>query len=88
MNLTQEEKQIIDYVEKQNPKSIDNLENEISKYTNFAKNHIKKENIQLQIPTTDLYLLKRKALENGIDYQNIIQLLIHKYINSNLKLEI
>jgi len=88
MGLTQEEKEIIDYVETKNPKSINNVTNEIAKYTNLAKNYIKKENIQIEIPKTDLYLLKRKALEEGIDYKNIIQLLVHKYIYSNLKIEI
>jgi len=86
MNLNQEEKQIIDYIENQNPQSISNLKEEIDKYTNLAKNYVKKENIQIQIPINDLYLLKQKALKKGINYQNIIQLLVHKYIHSGINL--
>jgi len=88
MTLTQEEKQIIDYVENQNPTSVPDVENEINRYTNLAKNYIQKENIQVELPKTDFYLLKRKAFEEGLDYQNIIQVLVHKYIHSALKVEI
>lgn len=45
----------------------------------------KKKPISLRIIESDLYLLKRKALETGISYQNIIQSLIHQYTQDKIQ---
>ena len=36
----------------------------------------------------DLYELKRKALENSIPYQNLIQILVHQYATNKINLQI
>lgn len=43
--LTQEENEIIDYVENQSVQSIDNLKDEISRYTNMAKSYTSKKKL-------------------------------------------
>jgi len=45
MNLSKKEKEIINYIENKNPKSVPNLKNEIQKYTNLAKIYMKKNKI-------------------------------------------
>jgi len=84
--LTQEEEQIIDYVESRTAQSISNVEDEMSKYTSMAKEYTtKKKAISLRLPQSDIYLLKQKALTTGISYQNIIQSLVHQYTHNQIK---
>lgn len=46
----------------------------------------KKKAISIRISENDLYALKKKALENAIPYQNLIQMLIHQYSSGKIKL--
>jgi len=48
----------------------------------------KKKQISLKIRESDLSLIKQKAKEVSIPYQNIIQALLHKYATGQIKLEI
>jgi len=85
-NLTQEEQEIVEYVESGNAKSVPNVEEEISNYTNMAKSYTsKKKAISIRLSESDLYLLKQKALTAGISYQNIIQSLVHQYTHNQIK---
>ncbi|MBU1216048.1 hypothetical protein KJ870_10040 [bacterium] len=68
-DLTPDEKEIIDYVESNKAKSVPNVKDEMSKYTTMAKE----------------YTTKKKALSIGINYQNIIQSLIHQYTHDKIK---
>jgi len=34
----------------------------------------------------DIYKIKKKALENGIPYQNLIQILLHQYAQNRINL--
>jgi len=87
IDLTQEEQEIVKYVEETNVSSVDNLSSEITKYTNLAKEYTqKKKAISIRLPENDLYLLKQKALSTGISYQNLIQTLIHHYTHEKIKI--
>ena len=48
----------------------------------------KKKQISLKIRESDLSLIKQKAKEVSIPYQNIIQALLHKYATGQIKLEV
>jgi predicted DNA binding CopG/RHH family protein len=39
------------------------------------------EEVRIEIPVRDLQILKKKALQSGITYQNLITALIHKYLD-------
>jgi len=85
-DLTLDEKEIIDYVESGNAKSVPNVQDEISKYTIMAKEYTtKKKAISIRLSESDIYLLKKKALSIGLNYQNIIQSLIHQYTHDKIK---
>ena len=87
--LDKEEEEIIEFIESGKAKSIDNINSEISKYTNMAKEHLtKKKPISIRLPESDLYLLKQKAISTGISYQNIIQTLVHQYTHSHIKVSL
>lgn len=45
-----------------------------------------KISISVRVPENDLYDIKRKSLEIGIPYQNIIQSLIHSFNQGKIKL--
>ena len=84
--LTKEEQETITYIESGEVKSIDNVQEEIARYTQMAKEHTnKKKAISIRLSESDLYLLKKKAMETGISYQNIIQSLIHQYTHDRIK---
>ena len=83
--LTQEEKEIVDYIESGDAESIKNVKKEISRFTQMAKEQTsKKKAISIRLSESDLYLLKKKALESGISYQNIIQSLVHQYTHDKI----
>jgi predicted DNA binding CopG/RHH family protein len=83
--LTQEENNIIDYIESGKAKSIENLENEKQRFQKMAASYgAKKKAVNIRLPESDIYLLKQKALENGLSYQNIIQTLIHQYTHGKI----
>ncbi len=84
--ITDEENEIINYIENENAESVPNVKEEMSRYQSMAKEHIsKKKAISIRLPESDLYLLKQKALAAGISYQNIIQSLIHQYTHDKIK---
>lgn len=86
MNLTAEENEIIEYIEKGTAQSVPNVKDEISKYTMLAKQYTtKKKAISLRLPESDIYLLKQKALSTGLSYQNIVQSLVHQYTHNQIK---
>ncbi|MCK9374050.1 MAG: hypothetical protein M0P91_12735 [Sulfuricurvum sp.] len=51
------------------------------------KNQNKKA-ISIRVNENDIYELKKKALENSIPYQNIIQMLIHQFATNKIKLSV
>lgn len=84
--LTQEEQDIIDYIESANPQSIENVEDEKSRFVSMAKAYAsKKKAINIRLPESDIYILKQKSLESGLSYQNIIQSLVHQYAQGKIK---
>ena len=44
----------------------------------------KRKPINIRILESDIYKIKRKALEEGIPYQTLITSVIHKYANNTL----
>ncbi len=86
VKLTQEEDEIVDYIESGEAESIENVKEEISRFTQMAKEQTsKKKAISIRLSESDLYLLKKKALATGISYQNIIQSLVHQYTHDKIK---
>ncbi len=84
--LTQEEKEIVDYIESSTAQSVENVKEEISRFTQMAKEQTsKKKAISIRLSESDLYLLKKKALATGLSYQNIIQSLVHQYTHDKIK---
>jgi len=87
INLDEYEQDILKSVENNEWKSKDNLDNRTLELQSYVKNQ-KKKAISLRVNENDIYELKKKALENSIPYQNIIQMLIHQFATNKIKLSI
>ncbi len=86
-NLNEFEKDILETVESGEWVSKSNLSERTKELQSHIK-HQKKKAISVRISENDIYELKKKALENAVPYQNIIQMLIHQYATNKIKLNI
>ncbi len=78
------EKEILESVENDEWVSKNNLDTRIEELQSYLSNQ-KKKAISIRIPENDLYELKKKAIESGLPYQNVIQMLIHQYVSNKIK---
>ena len=83
MRLDDFEKDILESVENGECVSKGNIEERKEELKSYLK---KKKAISIIVNETDIYEIKRKALENGIPYQNLIQMLIHQYAQNKISL--
>ena len=81
------EQEILESVEKGEWKSKNNLEERLKELQGYVKNQ-KKKAISIRVSENDIYELKKKALENGVPYQNIIQMLIHQFASNKINLSV
>jgi predicted DNA binding CopG/RHH family protein len=82
---TNEELELLDYIENQNPESVRDVEVEKERYKRvFIENATKRKQVNLRILERDLYKLKTKALIQGVPYQTLISSVLHQYINGEL----
>ena len=86
-NYYEFEKEILESVEGGEWVSKGNLNERTKELQSFIKNQ-KKKAISIRVSENDIYELKKKALENSIPYQNIIQMLIHQYANDKIRLNV
>ena len=63
------------------------IDKRIKELQSYVKNQ-KKKAISIRIGENDIYELKKKALESGVPYQNIIQMLIHQFASNKIQLSI
>ncbi len=81
------EKDILESVENDEWESKGNLNERTKELQSYLQTQ-KKKAISIRISENDLYELKRKALENAIPYQNLIQMLIHQYATDKIKVSV
>ena len=81
------EKDILQSVEANEWKSKNNKDTRLKELQSYIKNE-KKKAISLRLSENDIYELKKKALENSIPYQNLVQMLIHQFVTNKIKLDV
>ncbi len=87
--LDEEEKKLLKEIENGEWQSVENLEEEkarlveSAKYSKFLK---EKKQVSIRFSVEDLIAIKSKAKQIGIGYQNLIQLLVHNYVNNKTTL--
>ncbi len=81
-----DEKEILDLFE--NNKMISERGN-LNNYTAIAKNTTEKNSkISIRLNEKDLRKLKSKAIEIGVPYQTLINMIIHQYAENKIQLSI
>ena len=85
--LDEFEKDILQSVEANEWKSKNNKDARLKELQSYIKNE-KKKAISLRLSENDIYELKKKALENSIPYQNLVQMLIHQFVSNKIKLDV
>ena len=85
--LDEFEKDILQTAESDEWKSKNNQEERLKELQSYIKNE-KKKAISLRLSENDIYELKKKALENSIPYQNLVQILIHQFVSNKIKLDV
>jgi len=87
IELDEYEKELLESVENEEWQSRGNINNRMKELQSYIKNQ-KKKAISIRISENDIYEIKKKALESGIPYQNIIQMLIHQFAANKIQLSI
>jgi len=88
----------IQYIDEEEKKLIESIENEewipvtdekkhiIETAIDSAKKTLKKDKrMNIRISERDLKNLKIKALEEGIPYQTLVSMILHKYVTGKIK---
>jgi predicted DNA binding CopG/RHH family protein len=79
------ERELIESVEKGEWKTIDNLDEEKKRYSKIFKESSKKsERVTINLTKKDLTDLKIKASVEGLPYQTLIGSVLHKYVTGKL----
>ena len=82
MKLEKEEKDLLEAFERGRMKSVRNVKSEISRYREYAKAHFQKnKRVNIRISESDLELLQKKAVLDGLPYQTLMSSILHKFIS-------
>ena len=83
--IDQEERDLMESLEKDDWKTVNDLEERKESAVMAAKNTLKKDKrINLRLTQKDYYDIQIKAVEEGIPYQTLISSIVHKYLNGTL----
>ena len=82
MKLSNEEKKIIESVERGEWRRIPDFKKEVMRYQDYARATLRKnKRVNIRMTEKDLVNIKKKAMDEGLPYQTLISSIIHKYIN-------
>jgi len=87
MTLDNFEEDILQSVEAGEWESKKDTKARLKELQSYIKNQ-KKKAISIRVNENDIYELKKKALENSIPYQTLIQMLIHQFASNKIKLDV
>jgi predicted DNA binding CopG/RHH family protein len=83
--LDEEEKDIMESIEKEEWKPVKNFEREKKSAIQAARNTLKKDKrINLRLSQKDYHQIILRAIEEGIPYQTLVASIVHKYLNGML----
>ena len=78
--IDQEEKDLMESIENDEWKPVNNISLEKEKVIAAARNTLKKDkHINLRLTQKDYHQIQIKAIEEGMPYQTLISSLVHKY---------
>lgn len=81
----QEELELVEAFEKGKLKKTKNFRKEMEQAKEAAANYLRKDSrINIRLSGSDLSLLKRRAIQEGMPYQTLIASVLHKYVSGTL----
>lgn len=82
----EEEKELVNSINNKEWKSVFNKKSKekYQEYANYSMN--KNKRINIRITERDLKKIQVKAIEEGLPYQSLISMIIHKYNSGRVKL--
>ena len=84
--LDDEERDLMESVERGEWKSVRNLNAEIEKHRQYARNTLRKASrVNIRISSRDLEALQAKAAEDGMPYQTLMASVLHRYVAGRLR---
>ena len=84
--IDDKEKDLIETIEKDEWKEVEELEIYKSRAQEYAESTMRKDKrMNIRISERDLRNLKIKAMEEGIPYQTLVSMIIHKYLSGKLE---
>jgi len=84
--LDDDERDLMESVERGEWKSVPNLKKEIKKHQEYARNTLRKDKrVNIRISSRDLEALQSKAVEDGIPYQTLMGSVLHRFAEGRLK---
>jgi len=79
------EKELLESFEKDEWRSVRDLDAKKSEYAKHARSTIlKNRRINIRISEKDFIDIKSKSMEEGVPYQTLISSIIHKYVSGKL----
>ena len=82
MKIDKDEREILDSVERDEWKTIPEVEKETKRYQKYARAAFRKDKrINIRISEKDLIKLQRRAVKEGLPYQTFISSILHKFIS-------
>jgi len=86
MYLDDEERDLVESIERGEWKSVSNLKAEIKKHQEYARNTLKKDKrVNIRISSRDLEAIQTRAVEDGIPYQTLMASVLHRFVAGRLK---
>ncbi|MBT3297105.1 MAG: antitoxin [Verrucomicrobia bacterium] len=86
MYLDDEERDLVESIERGEWKSVRNLKAEIKKHQEYARNTLKKDKrVNIRISSRDLEAIQTRAVEDGIPYQTLMASVLHRFVAGRLK---
>lgn len=84
--LDDEERDLMESIERGEWQPVPNLEKEIKKHQGYARNTLRKDKrVNIRISSRDLEALQSKAVEDGIPYQTLMGSVLHRFAEGRLK---
>ena len=85
MKFMQEEKDILESVERGEWKRIPNFKREAQRFQAAAQATLRKDKrVNIRMTERDMVHLQKKAVVEGLPYQTLIASILHKYINGRI----
>lgn len=86
MYLDEEERQVIESIERGEWKSVANLKAEIERHKGYARATLKTDKrVNIRLSARDLEALQARAVEDGIPYQTLMASVLHRFAAGRLR---